>query len=140
MAEKEKNEIPVEEVAEEVIEETNTGSSVHLVGLKENPYPYMKNSLFTVCSSNTEGLPVVCMESLLLGRPVVSSFPAVAELFGEEQCGLITDINLESLEEGIYKMLSDKTFYEKCVAGANKQSVYFESRRMIEKVEEILDV
>ena len=64
---------------ESVIQETGTTDSVHLLGFRENPYPYMKNSLFTVCSSDSEGLPVVSMESLLLGKPIVSSFPTVKE-------------------------------------------------------------
>lgn len=124
---------------EEIIKKTSTQNSVHLVGFKDNPYPYIKNSLFTICSSYTEGLPVVSMESLLLCKPVVSSFPTVGELFGDEQCGLITDIDLESLEEGIYKMLSDNTFYKKCVEAAVNRSSFFDSKEMVKRVENILD-
>lgn len=124
---------------ETVIQETETADSVHLLGFKENPYPYIKNSLFTVCSSDTEGLPVVSMESLLLGKPVVSSFPTVAELFGDEKCGLITDISLESLEDGIYMMLSDHTYYRNCIEAAKARSSFFESEQMVKRVEQMLD-
>lgn len=124
---------------EATIRETGTENSVHLLGFKENPYPYIKNSLFTVCSSDTEGLPVVSMESLLLGKPVVSSFPTVRELFGDKECGLITDIDLASLEEGIYKMLVDHGFYNRCAVAAMERSVYFDSLKMVKNVEHIID-
>ncbi len=127
------------EKIESIIRETGTESSVHLLGFKENPYPYMKNSLFTVCSSDTEGLPVISMESLLLGKPIVSSFSTVGELFGEEECGIITETGVKSLEEGIYKMLSDKAFYEKCVEGAKRRSSVFNADQMIQHIEQIFD-
>lgn len=124
---------------EAIIQETGTANSVHLPGFKENPYPYMKHSLFMVCSSLTEGLPVISMESLLLGRPIVSSFPSVGELFGDKECGIITDIDLDSLEEGIYKMLADQEFYQTCVENAIERSVWFDSPNMVAQVEAMLN-
>lgn len=113
--------------------------SVVMTGYRANPYGYMKNSLFTVCSSFTEGLPVIAMESLCLGVPVVSAYPSVGELFGEECCGIITGNDDSCLEEGIRKMLVDTEFYRRAKAGAEKRSQVFSSETMVKQVERIYD-
>ena len=121
------------------IRETDTIDSVIMVGYKDNPYPYICNSMFTVCPSYSEGLHMVSMESLSLGVPVVSSVEPVRELFGEECCGIITDNDDESLEAGIRKMLAEREFYEKTVIGAKARSAVFDSNAMIREVEQIFD-
>lgn len=125
------------EAIEKEIANTKTQDSVILTGYCDNPYPYIKNSYFTVCSSYTEGLHIVSLESLCLGVPVVSAYPTVGELFGEELCGIVTENDDDSLCAGMYKMLSDKDFYETTKAAAKRRSEFFATRQMVEKVENI---
>lgn len=124
---------------EEQIHQLGVESSVLLTGYRSNPYCYMKGSLFTVCSSFTEGLPVIAMESLCLGVPIVSAYPSVGELFGNECCGIVTENDDDSLEAGICKMLTEKDYYEQAKAGAQKRSSVFASENMIKQVEQIYD-
>lgn len=42
-------------------------------GFQKNPYPWVKNADLFVMSSDSEGLPTVLIESLILGTPVVST-------------------------------------------------------------------
>ena len=111
--------------------------TVTLAGYQANPYPYMKNCTFMVSSSLYEGLPVIVMEALSLGIPVVAPIPSVAEAFGEDFCGLITDNTMEALEEGIRKMLTDADTFQRAKAGAEKRSVHFDGKRMVKEVEEM---
>ena len=127
---------PERENIEEVIRKTGTDKTVSLAGYRENPYPFMKNSLFLVCASYTEGLPVIAPEALSLGVPLVSSAPSVGELFGEQHCGIITEGDDVSLEQGIEKMLCDKEFYEKIKTSTQVRSHWFDGRRMTAMVEE----
>lgn len=111
--------------------------TVIFAGYQANPYPYMARSRFLASSSLTEGLPVIAMEALSLGIPVVSTVPSVGEAFGGESCGLITENSVSALEEGIRRMLTDDVFYGKRKAGAENRSGYFDGKRMIKEIEDM---
>ena len=110
---------------------------IELIGHKDNPYPYIRNSLFTVLPSFTEGLPVVAMESLCLGIPIVSTYPSAGELFGEEICGIITENDDDSLYQGMKAMLTDTEFYKKLKKGAENRSCFFKGATMVREVEKV---
>ena len=114
-------------------------NTVILAGYQKNPYPYMKHSRFLVSSSYTEGLPVITMEALCLGVPIVSPIESMGEVFGEETCGLITENTNAALEDAIARMLTDEPFYQQAVAGAKKRSAYFDGTRMIQEVEAMFE-
>ena len=46
---------------------------VHLLGFKENPYPYLKNADYLVSTSNAEGFPNGIAEAMCLGKPVIAT-------------------------------------------------------------------
>lgn len=118
-----------------IVNATDAQDSVILAGYQANPYPYMKQSKFLVSSSFTEGLPVISMEALCLGVPMVSAVPSIGEVFGEEFCGLITENDNASLEDGIRRMLTDEALYARAKAGAEKRSAFFDGSRMVREVE-----
>ena len=121
-----------------LVNATETQDSVILAGYQSNPYPYMKQSKFLVSSSFTEGLPVISMEALCLGIPMVSAVPSIGETFGEEMCGIITENDNRSLEAGIRKMLTEEAFYAEAKAGAERRSRFFNGARMVREVEDML--
>ncbi len=124
---------------EKIINERHLQDTVFLVGYDSNPYKYMRNSDFFVCSSYTEGLPIVCQEALALGIPIVSSFPSVGELFGDEPCGIISDVDDDSLMAAIEKMLTDEEFYNSCKKAAERRSKYFDTRVAVREIEKMFD-
>lgn len=130
---------PEKENLLKTIQETGTENSVMLTGYQSNPYPYMKRSAFLVCSSYTEGLPVIAMEALSLGVPIVSAVPSIGEAFGGEICGLITENDDASLESGIRKMLCDENFYQQTLLGAQARSTFFDGKRMAREIEAVFE-
>lgn len=132
---------PDREFLKRLIQATGTEKTVTLAGYQSNPYPYMKNCRFLVSSSLHEGLPVIAMEGLSLGIPIVAPIPSVAEAFGDGFCGLITDNTMEALEEGIRKMLTDEELYARAKAGAQQRSNFFDGKQMVRETEAMfLDV
>ena len=113
--------------------------TVIMAGYQPNPYPYMKHSRFLVSSSYTEGLPVIAMEALCLGVPMVTPIDSVGEVFGGETCGLITENTNPALEDAIARMLTDEVFYRQTVQGAKNRSAYFDGTRMIQEVEAMFE-
>lgn len=120
-----------------LVNATETQDSVILAGYQSNPYPYMKRSKFLVSSSFTEGLPVISMEALCLGIPIVSAVPSIGEVFGDEMCGLVTENDNRSLEAGIRRMLTDEAFYAQAKEGALRRSTFFDGKRMVREIEDM---
>ncbi len=120
-----------------IVDATDTQDTVILAGYQSNPYPYMKQSKFLVSSSFTEGLPVISMEALSLGVPMVSAVPSVGEAFGGEVCGIITENDNASLQAGIRRMLTDEAFYAQAKAGAERRSAFFDGKRMVQEIEDM---
>lgn len=127
---------PDRDYMDRVIQALDVQDTVIMAGYRENPYPYMSRSRFLVCSSYTEGLPVISMEALSLGIPVVSSVPSIGELFGGEDCGLVTGNDNDSLLAGMKQMLDDVS-YRKYKAGAEKRKAFFDGKRMVQEVEDM---
>lgn len=123
----------------QIIRETGTEDTVLMTGYQSNPYPYMKNSRFLVCSSYTEGLPVIAMEALVLGVPVVSAAPSVREVFGDESCGMITGNDDDSLKEGVIRLLTDDALYAQLKQGAENRSVCFNGKHMVRELEDVFE-
>lgn len=120
-----------------VVDAVDAQDSVILAGYQLNPYPYMKQAKFLVSSSFTEGLPVISMEALSLGVPMVSAVPSIGEVFGDEMCGLVTENDNASLMEGIRRMLTDEALYAQAKAGAEKRSAFFDGKRMTRELEDM---
>ena len=93
---------PEKEKIQEMIKENKVEATFHLLGKKENPYPYIQAADALICSSRAEGFSTVATEALILNKPIFTTdCSGMRELFGEYQCGIICD----NSEDGIYDML-----------------------------------
>lgn len=129
---------PERENLERIIRENALGK-VTLWGYRENPYPFIRGSDITVCCSKYEGFHIVSEESLILGKPVVSSCAVVGELFGDCQCGLITDPKEDALFEGLYRMLTDAELLQTCTEEAKKRGEAFDIQKSVRQIEALLE-
>ena len=76
---------------------------VYYIGNQENPYKYMKESDLFVLVSDTEAMPLVINESMIVGTPVITTdFPAAYESVKDGITGYIVKKDVESL----YKKIS----------------------------------
>lgn len=60
------------ECLEKRVKELGIEENVMFCGMKQNPFPYLKNAQVFVLSSITEGFPNVLVEAMCCGRPVIA--------------------------------------------------------------------
>ena len=91
----------MEEIQQKKVE-LGLSDQVHLEGLTDNPYRYMKNCDLFVLPSGWEGFPTVTVEAKVLGCPVLATdVSGIREQLIHGQTGWI----VENSEEGIYQGL-----------------------------------
>jgi glycosyltransferase involved in cell wall biosynthesis len=123
------------------IEENNLSDSVHLMGFKSNPYKYMKEFDFFVCSSRYEGLSTAVSEALILGLPVVTTdCSGMTEVLGENnEFGLIVNNEEENLYLGMEQFLKDSNLVKFYKQKAIERSSFFSVKSTVNAVEELLN-
>ena len=91
------------------IRELELDQNVYLLGLKENPYPYMANADIYVQTSSFEGFGMTIAEAKILKRPVVSTnFDIVHDQIIDRKNGLIAEMTPESVANCIIELSRDK--------------------------------
>lgn len=112
---------PERDKLEDLINSLHIEETAILMGHQDNPYTYVKNADFTAICSVYEGYPTVVLESLVLGKPVVSCCAAASEAFGGYECGIITDNDAAAFVAGLEKMLLDAKTLDYCTQQAIKR-------------------
>lgn len=92
------------------IRQLDLQNMVEILGVKSNPFPYIKNAKIVVLSSISEAFPTVLLESLVLGTTIVSTpTPGARDILKNGKYGYISD------------SISDvNDFYTKLVQGYSK--------------------
>lgn len=95
----------LEEELKKLCLELKLDDHVKFLGFQRNPYKFINAADAYVCSSKTEGLPLVIGESLVLKKPIISTMCCgSSEVLSKGKWGLL----VECSEEGLYNGL--KTF------------------------------
>lgn len=125
---------------EKMIRDFSLEKNVMLLGFQSNPYCYMKESDLFVCSSRSEGFSTVVSEAIVLGLPVVSTDCAgVRELFGDYDCGKITENEEDALYQALFETLSHPGRLKEYAAESEKRGEHFSLEKTMKEIEELLD-
>lgn len=129
------------ETLEEMIWKYSLQDSWTFVGFKTNPYKYVAASDLYVCSSYREGFSTAVTESIIVGTPVVSTNCSGAkELLGEnDEYGIVTENDEESLYQGIKKMLEETGLLEFYKNQTVKRAQKFCVEATVSAVEQMLE-
>ena len=80
----------------------------HLLGTKENPYPYMAAADIVVQCSIFEGKSIALDEAKILARPIVcTDYPSAKDQIEDGVTGLLVPINAAGVADGVERLLRD---------------------------------
>lgn len=145
-----------EQNLERFIKEQNLSGFVKLMGFKDNPYKYIADSDFFVCSSIAEGFSTIATECVILGKPVITTdVSGMAELFGRAEllgknelfgkneefgraeCGIICENNEDALFDAIKYVLDNPSCLQKFSMGARERATFFNIENSVKNIEKL---
>ena len=122
---------------EAFISENQMESSVKLLGFQANPYTYMQNADFLVCSSRYEGLSTFVVEGLILGRPIITTeCSGMRELLGDSEAGLIVENSETALLTGMRELLNNPSLRNDYAKQAKQRGDRLSAMHITKKTEQ----
>ncbi len=111
---------------------------VMLTGQTANPYPYLLAADFEVICSDYEAHPMIAMEALILGKPVIlCNYPSAAEAIDSGVNGIICDADEDSAYAAVRSVIDDPNLLAQLTAGAEKYC--YNNDEIVEQVHALLN-
>lgn len=106
---------------EELIDKNKLKNNFKLLGLKSNPYKYLKACDIYVQSSRYEGKSVAIDEAKILRKPiVVTNFSTVYDQIENNKTGIITEMNSLEISKGIESIINNPQIRENILCNLKK--------------------
>ncbi|MFH5186069.1 glycosyltransferase [Paenibacillus sp. TAB 01] len=120
------------EPLEQGIKQKGLEDKVTLLGLKENPYPYIRESDIFIQTSRYEGRSISIEEAKILGKPIViTNFDTAGNHIEHEQTGLIAGMNAESVAAHLERLINEEQTRRKFTDNLRKEPL--DGEKEIEK-------
>ena len=128
---------------EKMIKDEDLQEYIKLLGVKKNPYPWIKNSRLLVHSSRYEGLPTVLIEALILNKIVISSNCPTGprEILDNGKYGSLVEVgDYNSMAQEILELLQENSIKrEKYLNNINESIERFDKKNIIKQIERVLE-
>lgn len=124
-------------IIENLIAEENLQEKVKILGIKKNPYLWIKRSKFLVHSSIYEGLPTVLIEGLISNKRIISSNcpTGPTEILEKGKLGDLYDVgDYKSLAKLILKRLKNIDINVELIEKSIKK---YDSQKIKEEIEKL---
>ncbi|PGT15332.1 glycosyltransferase [Bacillus cereus] len=119
-----------------LLAELNLEKHFFLLGKKTNPYPYIKACDIYVQPSRYEGKAVTVREAQIIGKPVlITNFSTAKSQVQDGIDGIITELGVNGIANGIKKLIEDKELRENLVENTLKGE--YGNRNEIDKLYEL---
>lgn len=134
---------PDKEKIENMIKSENLQEHIKLLGVKRNPYPWIKNSKLLVHSSKSEGFGLVLVEALILKRIIISTDCKVGprEILDNGKHGSLVEVgDCNSMAQEILELLQENSIKkEKYLSNIDESVERFDKKNIIKQIERILE-
>ncbi|WP_244132572.1 glycosyltransferase [Burkholderia sp. BCC0397] len=127
-------------------DELGIGARVHFMGQMDNPHPLMAGASIMVLSSKNEGMPMVLIEALALGKAIVSTDCPTGprEILDHGRAGLLVEVgDVDALAAAMAQLLTDGRLRADLAARAFERATCFgiaESNRRLDACIEAIRV
>ncbi len=126
---------------QKMVEDFDLVDFVSILGYKSNPYPWILNSDWLICSSEKESFGLVLLEGLFLGKGVISTdCGGPAEILDNGKYGILTENSAEGVYLGMKKVLDDPTLLPYFVSKTDECMKRFDYKKWLDEVDHILGV
>lgn len=121
-----------------LIEENHLENNFKLLGLKSNPYPYIKQADIYAQTSRFEGKSIAIDEAKILNKPIiVTNFSTAKDQVNDEIDGLIVEMDAIAMADGIEKLIKDSQLRKRLTT--NLANLQLGTEDEIEKLYEIIN-
>lgn len=125
-----------------LVRELDLNHNVEFLGFQPEPWKYMREADLFVLSSRYEGLPMVLIEAMLCGIPIVSTNCPFGpnEVLLDGECGLLVPPNdPEALAIGMQKVLEDEKLRMRLIKAGSRRATDFFPENIVPQLENILN-
>ena len=105
---------PIQEDIRKQIASCKMEKHIFMLGMKNNPYPYIKKCDLFIQPSIFEGYSLSIMEAKILGTPILASYAAAENQIENGVDGFLCDTSTVSVYENILKLYENRDKLENC--------------------------
>jgi glycosyltransferase involved in cell wall biosynthesis len=132
---------PERESLREMVKDLGLIDKVSFAGFQDNPYKFLSRADVFVLSSNYEGLPMVILEAMACGAPIISTDcrSGPCEILENGKYGLLVTVGDEqAISKGIVTLLKDRALREKFSRLARERTWDFSVDKIIKQYERVI--
>ena len=123
----------------DTIAATHMEEHVITVGMRKNPYPYIRQADLYVQPSRFEGYPMAILETLVIGQPVVSTNNNGAkEILKDGITGILRPIDVDAIGEAVEMLLKNTEVYKKLKENVDIIDFMKNNQQDIKRLEKLL--
>ena len=128
---------PIEKELKEQIATHKMEKHIFMLGMKNNPYPYMKKCDLFIQPSLFEGYSLSIMEAKILGTPILATYAAAGNQIENGVDGFLCDTNTTSVYENILKSYENRENLENCKTALMSFDFDSINQKIISQLEEL---
>ena len=125
---------PEEDALREQIAKLHLEEYVMLLGMRSNPYPYIRMADLYVQPSRFEGHCVTVMEARILAKPILATKNAARELINNGCDGMLCDTDASSIAGGIRVLIEHSELREKFKKALDHQDFDAANERIMQRL------
>ncbi|MBF0597464.1 glycosyltransferase [Faecalibacter rhinopitheci] len=123
-----------------LVDELQINDTAHLIGFKENPYPYFIKSDYYILSSRYEGYPTVLFEAMTLAKPIIATdVSGVREMLNDGELGHIIENSEEAIYDGLKYFIQHPEEAKKYQQNIEAKALPFELSNAVNSIEKYLN-